>query len=124
MIYYYTNERRGKMFKNMKIVLIGIAVIIIGGLAISCYVSDMKAKQSAKEVVVLNDLIKEKDAAINKLMGEMQSKQQELNGLKKDLENVKTELSNTVLKLQVSTPASTTPVSTTVKTPVKAPAKK
>ena len=101
------------MSKNMKSILAGVAIFIVGLLVIRCYSADLKVKKSEKEIAVLNNLVKEKDAAIDKLTGEMQSKQQEIDTVKKELDNVKTELSNTVLRLQASTPA-----------PAKAPVKK
>lgn len=125
MIYYYANERRGKVKKNMKGILIGIAILVMGGMAINGYLADLKAKGSAKQLTVLNDLIKEKDMVINKLIGGRDSKQQELDILKKELESVKTDLSNTVLRLQAQTPAlSPSPVKAPIKAPVKAPVKK
>jgi len=122
VIYYYTNERREKVKKNMKGILVGITILVVGGLAINCHLADMKVKQSASQITVLNDLIKEKDIVINKLIGQRDSKQQELDILKKELESVKTTLSNTVLKLQAQTPASVAPAP--VKAPVKIPVKK
>lgn len=101
----------------MKGILIGIVILIVGGLAINCYLADMKAKQLGNQVVILNNLVKEKDIVIDRLIGEKDSKQQELDILKKELESVKTTLSNTVLKLQAQVQASVAPA------PVKAPAK-
>ncbi|MFH0764745.1 MAG: hypothetical protein V1927_07085 [Candidatus Omnitrophota bacterium] len=106
------------MKKNMKGILAGILILVVGGLAINNYLAGLEVKNSAKQIVILNDLIKEKDMAIEKLIVDRDSKHQELNILKKELESVKTDLSNTVLKLQVQAPASVAPA------PVKAPVKK
>ncbi|MDP3804060.1 MAG: hypothetical protein Q8Q87_00750 [Candidatus Omnitrophota bacterium] len=125
------NERRKSVSKNMKSILAGLAIFIIGLLVISCYSADLKVKQSEKQIAALNDLIKEKDGAINKLMGEMQSKQQELDSVKQELNsarqelgNVKTELSNAVVRIQSAAPAPATPANVPVKKPVRPPAKK
>ncbi|MCX5686838.1 MAG: hypothetical protein NTW09_05225 [Candidatus Omnitrophica bacterium] len=113
------------MKKNMKGILAGIAILVVGGLAINNYLAGIQVKGSAKQIAALNDLIKEKDVVINKLISGKDSKQQELDILKKELESVKTDLSNTVLKIQAQTPASpSAPVKTPVKAPVKAPVKK
>lgn len=101
----------------MKGILAGLVILVVGSLAVNCYLADIKVKESAKQIVVLNDLIKEKDAAISKLIGERDSKEQELNILRRELDSVKTTLSNTVLKLQAQTPPA--PVQAPVKTSVK-----
>ena len=96
------------MKAKIKIILVGIAIIIAVILVVSVLQANSKLKQAELQIVTLNDLIAQKDADINKLVADLQIKQGELNVANKELESVKTELSNTVLRLQASGEARTT----------------
>jgi peptidoglycan hydrolase CwlO-like protein len=52
-----------------------------------------------------NDIL-QKDSQITKLARIVEERQQEINRLNKEIENVKTELSNTVVKLQAGSTSS------------------
>ncbi|MFA6142862.1 MAG: hypothetical protein WC738_06190 [Candidatus Omnitrophota bacterium] len=98
------------MKKNMKGILAGLVILVVGLLAINCYFADLKAKEAAKEITALNVLIQQKDEMISKLTTDIAANQQLLERAKKELESVKTELSNTVLRLQAAAaPVVTTP---------------
>lgn len=102
------------MKKNVKGILAGLIILVIGLLVINCYLADLKAKEAARQITVLNVLIQQKDEVIVKLTADVAANQQLLDSAKKELESVKTELSNTVLRLQAA--------SVPVASPVKAPA--
>ncbi len=98
------------MKKNVKGILAGLIILVVGLLVINCYLADLKAKEAARQITALNVLIQQKDEVIVKLTADIAANQQLLDNANKELESVKTELSNTVLRLQAASAPVTAPV--------------
>ncbi|MCX5677560.1 MAG: hypothetical protein NTY76_00405 [Candidatus Omnitrophica bacterium] len=88
------------MQKNIVPVLVVICIILISVLVISSSANGVKLKKAQAQVIVLNNTIVQKDAEIIRLNSVLQVKQQALDSMNREMENVKTELSNTVIRLQ------------------------
>lgn len=93
------------MKDKVKIILIAVIIIMAALLVINAIQANGKIKQLQSQVMVLNDMLDEKDKEMSKLVLNMQAKLKELESAKKEIEAVKTELSNTVIRLQSSTSA-------------------
>lgn len=69
-----------------------ILVIIIAISLITNFVSFGKIKKLKNEVAQANQLVEQKDAEVKTLIGQMQAKQDELDGVKKQLADTNTRL--------------------------------
>lgn len=90
------------MEKNKVAILTVICIILAGALIINSSSSGTKLSTTQCQVVSLSTVVAKKDAEIKKLNGVVKAKDQEIATLKKEIEGVKTELSNTVVRLQAS----------------------
>lgn len=88
------------MQKNIVAVLAVICIILLSVLVISSSADGVKLKKAQAQVAALNDTLTQKDAEIIRLNGVLQEKQRALDTVNRELENVKKELSNTVIRLQ------------------------
>ena len=108
------------MNKNLKTVLTGLIILIVGLLAVSCYLAEVKAKESAVQISALSDLVAQKDTAISKLSADLQAKQKELDAASKELINVRKELTAAISRLQaVVVPPAPAAVPAKMQAPVK-----
>ena len=93
------------MQKNIVAILAVICIILISILVISSSANGVKLKNAQAQAALLNDAVAEKDVEIARLNGMVQEKQQVIDSLNKEIESVKTELSNTVVRLQAGSAA-------------------
>jgi hypothetical protein len=86
--------------KNIVAISVVICIILISVLVISSSANGVKLKKAQAQIAILKDTVAEKDREIVGLTGLIQAKQQALDSMNREVENVKTELSNTVIRLQ------------------------
>jgi len=75
--------------KKVRIILVSLVVVIVALFGGSFYMNYETIKLIENETVVVDNLIRQKDAVIEKLNGLVEEKQKELDAVKTELENVK-----------------------------------
>ena len=75
--------------RRVRVILIILVVIIVALFGASFYMNYETIKLIENETVVVDNLIRQKDAVIEKLNGLVEEKQKELDAVKTELESVK-----------------------------------
>lgn len=88
------------MQKNIVVILAVVCIVLISVLVIGSSANGVKLKKAQAQIAILDDKVAQRDGEIIKLAGLIQAKQQALDSMNREVENVKTELSNTVIRLQ------------------------
>lgn len=88
------------MQKNIVAILVVICIVLISVLVIGSSANGVKLKKARAQIAILNDTVAQKDGEILRLTDLIQAKQRALDSVNREVENVKTELSNTVIRLQ------------------------
>ena len=88
------------MQKNITAILIVICIILLSVLVISSSANGIKIKKAEAQVAALNKTIADKDGEIARLNGTVRDREQALDTMRREMDTVKTELSNTVLRMQ------------------------
>jgi len=86
--------------KNIVAILVVICIVLISVLVIGSSANGVKLKKARAQIAILNDTVAQKDGEILRLTDLIQAKQRALDSVNREVENVKTELSNTVIRLQ------------------------
>ena len=90
------------MEKNKIAILTVVCIILVSVLVINSSSNGKKVGKAESQIVALSAVVANKDAEVKKLSGMLKAKDQEVATLNKEIERVKTELSNTVVRLQAS----------------------
>ena len=75
--------------KKVRIILVSLVVVIVALFGGSFYMNYETIKLIENETIVVDNLVRQKDAVIEKLNGLVEEKQKELDAVKTELENVK-----------------------------------
>ena len=88
------------MQKNIVVILSIVIIVLLSVLMISSNANGMKLKKSQAQIAALEATVTQKNAEILSLTNAVSAKQQEADTMRNELETVKTELANTVIRLQ------------------------
>jgi peptidoglycan hydrolase CwlO-like protein len=84
----------------MVTILTVICIILLSVLVVSSSSNGLKLKKAQAEITVLSNTVAQKDAEMVRITGLLQETKKALDTANKEMEKVKTDLSNTVLRLQ------------------------